>query len=415
MLANDTMRMQDEDEYDSLDNRILTMEKESWTMFFDGTVNLSGSGTRAVLISPDGQHYPVATKLVFPCTNNIAEYEACILGLQVAIKMEVSKLKVFGDSSLIILQIVGKWGTRDAKLVSYHDYLEDLVKEFDEISFEYLSMSHNQFADALATLSSMLKVTEGLEIEPLKIVVLAKPAYCMVVTEEPDGKPWYYDIMTYIQKREFPEGSNPTDRKHLMKLASKFFISGDTLYKRSFNSVLLRCVNAKEATQLMEEIHEGVCGPHMSGPHVSKEDYETRLLLADLEGDCIQHVRSCHRCQIYGDKINFPPNELHQLSESWPFSMWSIDVIGLINLKASNGHRFIFVAIDYFTKWIEAASYAVVTVKNVVKFVRRDIIARYGVPKAIIIDEGTNLNNKLVNDLFKEFKIHHLNSSPYCP
>ncbi|XP_010045644.2 uncharacterized protein LOC104434405 [Eucalyptus grandis] len=187
MLANSTMRMQDEDKYDSLDDRILTMEKELWTMFFNGATNLSGCGTGAILISLNGQHYPIAAKLVFTCTNNITEYEACILGLRAAIEMET----------------VGKWRTRDAKLVPYSDYLEDLVKEFDKISFEYLSRSHNQFADALATLSSMLKVTEGLEIEPLKMEVLAKPAYCMVVTEEPDEKPWYYDIMTYIQKQEF--------------------------------------------------------------------------------------------------------------------------------------------------------------------------------------------------------------------
>ena len=85
------------------DDRILSTEEHTWTMFFDGAVNLSGSGTGAVLISPDGQHYPVAAKLVFPCTNNIAEYEACILGLQAAIDMKITNLKVFGDSALIIL------------------------------------------------------------------------------------------------------------------------------------------------------------------------------------------------------------------------------------------------------------------------------------------------------------------------
>ncbi|XP_039170395.1 uncharacterized protein LOC120294396 [Eucalyptus grandis] len=192
-------------------------------------------------------------------------------GFEAAIDIGVDKLKVFGDSTLIIMQTVGEWKTKEAKLLPYHKYLEDLVEKFEEVSFEYLPRSHNQFADALATLSSMLQVTDGLEVEPLKIEVLPKPIYCMVVTEESDGKPWYHDIMTYIQKQEFPEGSNPADRKHLMKLASKFFISGDTLYKRSFDSVLLRCVNAKEATQLMEEIHEGVCGPHMSGHMLAKK------------------------------------------------------------------------------------------------------------------------------------------------
>ncbi|KAL3728104.1 hypothetical protein ACJRO7_032798 [Eucalyptus globulus] len=95
-------------EDDSPDDRISTVEEDTWTMFFDGAVNLSGSGIGAVLISPNGQHYPVAAKLMFPCTNNIAEYEACILGLQAAIGMEVSKLKVFGDSTLIILQTLGE-------------------------------------------------------------------------------------------------------------------------------------------------------------------------------------------------------------------------------------------------------------------------------------------------------------------
>ncbi|XP_039158491.1 uncharacterized protein K02A2.6-like [Eucalyptus grandis] len=70
---------------------------------------------------------------------------------------------------------------------------------------------------------------------------------------------------------------------------------------------------------------------------------------------------------------------------------------------------------DYFTKWIEANSYVNVTAKNVAKFIRRDIVARYGVPEAIITDNGTNLNNKVVDGLFSEFRIKHLNSSPYRP
>ncbi|XP_039161958.1 uncharacterized protein LOC120290223 [Eucalyptus grandis] len=161
-------------------------------MFFDGAVNLSGSGHCAPDI-PDGQHYPVAAKLIFPCTNNVAEYEACILGLQAAIEMGVAKLMVFGDSALIILLHVGEWKTKDAKLLLYSQVLRR-------------------------------SVTDGLEVEPLKIEVLPKPAYCMIITEEPDGKPWYYDIMNYIKRQEFPKGSTPSDRKYITKMASKFFV-----------------------------------------------------------------------------------------------------------------------------------------------------------------------------------------------
>ena len=64
--------------------------------------------------------------------------------------------------------------------------------------------------------------------------------------------------------------------------------------------------------------------------------------------------------------------------------MWGIEVIGEIRPTSSNGHRFILVAIDYFTKWIEAASFATVT-KNVVEwYIKHNLIYRYGVPDRII-------------------------------
>jgi hypothetical protein len=64
---------------------------------------------------------------------------------------------------------------------------------------------------------------------------------------------------------------------------------------------------------------------------------------------------------VYSDKVNAPPTPLFNLASPWPFSMWGIDVIGPVNPKASNGHRFILVAIDYFLKWVEASSNAHVT------------------------------------------------------
>ncbi|KAI5382490.1 hypothetical protein KIW84_070063 [Lathyrus oleraceus] len=108
-----------------------------------------------------------------------------------------------------------------------------------------------------------------------------------------------------------------------------------------------------------------------------------------MESDCCKYVKKCHKCQIYADKIHVPLTLLNVISSPWPFSMWGIDMIGMIEPKASNGHRFILVAIYYFTKWVEAASYAYVIKQN--------------------------LNNKMMKDLFDDFKIEHNNSSPYRP
>ena len=129
----------------------------------------------------------------------------------------------------------------------------------------------------------------------------------------------------------------------------------------------------------------------------------------------MNHVRKCHKCQIYADKIHVSPTPMNVLTSPWPFSMWSIDVIRMIELKASKGHRFIMVAISNFTKWVEATSYANVTRQFVAKFIKKEIICRYGIPNKIITDNASNLNNQTIKELCCNFKIEHHNSSPYRP
>nr|XP_034927083.1 G-type lectin S-receptor-like serine/threonine-protein kinase RKS1 [Populus alba] len=85
----------------------------------------------AVIISPDKKQYPVSVKLQFGCTNNTAEYEACILGLEAALEMNIKKIDVYGDSMLIICQVKGEWQTKEEKLRPYQEYLAKLAKRFE--------------------------------------------------------------------------------------------------------------------------------------------------------------------------------------------------------------------------------------------------------------------------------------------
>ena len=123
--------------------------------------------------------------------------------------------------------------------------------------------------------------------------------------------------------------------------------------------------------------------------------------MADNGNDCCKFMKKCHKCQIYADKIHVPPTLLNIVSSPWLFSMWGVDMIGMIEPKASNGHRFILVEIDYFTKWVEATSYANVTKQVVVRFIKNQSICRYGVPSKIITDNGSSLNNNMVEALCK--------------
>ena len=78
------------------------MEVESWKMYFDGATNQNGSGIGVLLISPKGTRIPFSSKLNFPATKNATAYEACIIGLRVALGLGVKELEVYGDSALII-------------------------------------------------------------------------------------------------------------------------------------------------------------------------------------------------------------------------------------------------------------------------------------------------------------------------
>ncbi|RDY12605.1 rnhA, partial [Mucuna pruriens] len=129
-------------------------------MWFDKASSILGNGIGVVLTSSKDQCFPFSAKLGFDCTNNMAEYEACIMGLLMALEHQAKRLRVYGDSTLVIYQLRGEWGTRDVKLIPYHDHAKEIMGAFDAISFHHVPREENQMADALATLLAMVQVNE---------------------------------------------------------------------------------------------------------------------------------------------------------------------------------------------------------------------------------------------------------------
>ncbi|RDX89185.1 hypothetical protein CR513_29119, partial [Mucuna pruriens] len=99
-------------------------EVEGWKLWFSGASNLVGNGIGAILASPSGQYFPFSERLGFECTKNMAEYEACAMGITMAIEHQIGKLR--------------EWETRDAKLIPYHTHITTLMEQFEEISFHYV-------------------------------------------------------------------------------------------------------------------------------------------------------------------------------------------------------------------------------------------------------------------------------------
>ncbi|XP_077223062.1 uncharacterized protein LOC143856681 [Tasmannia lanceolata] len=367
------------------DEEIMTVEDEvpdtKWLMYFDGAVNNRGQG------------------------------------LEAAMALHIQDLDVFGDSILIICQTNGNWKTRDDKLIPYNTYLESLVRKFENITFTHLSRTKNHFADALATLASMLDISTAMEVQPLEVRLQWAPSHVNAIeiaARCSDGKPWYTDIKNFISGKGHPSEASGKERRSLQKLASSFVICGEELYRRSFDGIQLLCIDEDQAAELIEQTHEGVCGPHMNGKMLSRKILRLGYYWSTMEADCYAYVKKFHKCQVYANLIHVPLSQLHSLTSSWPFSVWGIDIIGKISPKSSSGHEYILVAIDYFTKWIEATSYASLTSASVAKFVRANIICKYGVPHELISDNGSHFKKEVAR-LCEEFKIKHHKSSPYRP
>nr|XP_012466222.1 unnamed protein product [Gossypium raimondii] len=204
-----------------------------WKLNLDGASNVVGNGIGAVLVSPSGDHYPIASKLDFDCTNNIAEYEACIMGIRVAIERKIKVLKVYGDSALVIYQLKGEWETRDPKLISYRKMVLELIDEFDDITFCYLPRDENQMVDVLATLASMIQVKKLEDMNPIQMSIFETPAHCYnVEEEEKDDRPWYLNILRYVKNREYPDQAAENEKKGLRRMAIDYVLDGEILYKK---------------------------------------------------------------------------------------------------------------------------------------------------------------------------------------
>ncbi|RVW59790.1 Gag-Pol polyprotein [Vitis vinifera] len=295
-----------------------------------------------------------------PATNNIVEYEACILGLETALELGIRQMEVFGDSNLVLRQIQGEWKTRDVKL-SLIAYLELLVARFEDLRYTHLPRAQNQFADALATLASMIDIPVDATVRPLLIESRSAPAYCCLIddVEPDDGLPWYHDIYHFLRLGVYPEAATAKDKRALRQLATRFVICGETLYRRSPDGMLLLCLDRTSADRIL------------------LVDHGDRLLPVCSDVPSVRYTEISFTCRPRAARTDFT------------------------------------MAI-FQSGWVEAASYARLTSSGVASFIRSHIICRYGVPHELISDRGVHFRAE-VDTLVQRYGIRHHRSSAYRP
>jgi ribonuclease HI len=127
---------------------------EIWRMYFDGSLKLQGAGAGILFIAPGGEQIKYALRLLFLASNNTAEYEALIHGLNIIVSLIIKKLMVYGDSLVVISQINKDWDCSTDSMGKYCAAVRKLENKFEGLEFHHVERDHNAAADALLKLGS---------------------------------------------------------------------------------------------------------------------------------------------------------------------------------------------------------------------------------------------------------------------
>ena len=143
------------------DEEVMLIEiSQTWKMFFDGAAQCSGASAGVVFVTPEGDVLPYAFTPIECFSNNVAKYQALILGLEMAMDVKTTRLEVFGDLKLVINQVHLQYDVKKLELISYCKYARRLLGWFDHISITHVPRNENKQADALAKFAIALTLQE---------------------------------------------------------------------------------------------------------------------------------------------------------------------------------------------------------------------------------------------------------------
>ncbi|KAH0679160.1 hypothetical protein KY284_020245 [Solanum tuberosum] len=135
-----------------------------WKMYFDGAAHRGGASAGVVFITSQVEILPFSFTLKQCCSNNVAEYQALILGLAMDVDMKQLHLQVFGDSQLVINQLLGSYEVKKPELHPYHDYAQKFIGWLGDVTFQHVRRMENKKVDELATLASILTLPDQTQV-----------------------------------------------------------------------------------------------------------------------------------------------------------------------------------------------------------------------------------------------------------
>jgi hypothetical protein len=236
-------------------------------------------------------------------------------------------------------------------------------------------------------------VASHLQNPPKTVCAMGDPASPLapqpISQSGPDA--WISEIWDYLKENILPE--DHVSAKRIVQLAKRYAVVEGDLYRRGANGILMRCITQEEGHELLMEIHGGECGSHSSSRTLVGKAFRHGFYWPTALQDADEMVKSCKACQFHAKQIHTPAQALQMIPPSWPFVVWGVDILGPFP-RAVGRYRFLFVAIDKFTKWPEATPVVNITQGVAVAFLK-SIVCRFGVLSHIITDNGTQFTSRI--------------------
>ncbi|XP_070017734.1 uncharacterized protein [Nicotiana sylvestris] len=179
------------------------------------------------------------------------------------------------------------------------------------------------------------------------------------------------------------------------------------------DQLIRRCVPQKEMNAILHDCRASPYGGHYGGDRTAQKVLQSGFYLPKLFKDAHAFVKKCDRCQRTGTITKKHEMPLQNILVVELFDVWGIDFMG--PFLYSNGHRYILVAVDYVSKWVEAISLPTNDAKVVVNFVKKHIFTRFGTPRVLISGGGTYFCNKLLNNVLVKYGVKHKFFTAYHP
>ena len=133
-----------------------------------------------------------------------------------------------------------------------------------------------------------------------------------------------------------------------------------------------------------------------------------------MQVDAVELIKKYDKCQRFGNVQRLPAERMTMITSPWPFAQWGIDIVGPLPL-GKRQVKFLLVAIDYFTKWVEVEALATITEAKFRSFVWKNVICRFGIPMTIISDNGRQFDNQSFKNFYSNLGIKNQFSFPGHP